>query len=33
MTDYFKDVDPDMLSELKQLYRIDFEMFGYDINL
>ena len=33
MADYFKDVDPKMVSELKELYRIDFEMFGYDINV
>ena len=33
MADYFKDVEPGMLSELKQLYKIDFEMFGYDINV
>lgn len=33
MVDYFKDVDPKMVSELKELYRIDFEMFGYDINV
>ena len=29
MADYFKDVDPKMLSELKQVYKVDFEMFGY----
>ena len=33
MADYFKDVDPQMLSELKDLYRVDFEMFGYDFNV
>ena len=33
MEDYFKDVDPKMLSELKELYRVDFEMFGYDFKV
>ena len=33
MADYFKDVDSKMLSELKKLYRVDFEMFGYDFNV
>ena len=33
MVDYFKNVDPKMLSELKQVYKVDFEMFGYDFNV
>ena len=33
MADYFKDIDPQMLSELKELYRVDFEMFGYEFNV
>ena len=33
MADYFKDVDPEMLSELKKIYQVDFEMFGYDFNV
>ena len=33
MADYFKDVKPHILSELKELFRVDFEMFGYDINV
>ena len=33
MADYFKDVDPKMLSELKKIYQVDFEMFGYDFNV
>ena len=33
MADYFKDVDSKMLTELKKLYRVDFEMFGYDFNV